>query len=108
MDQCVPDRVPRGQSPFSLHRKSSLIFVQVRDWKELVVLVSFLAIVVGVGLGAANNFWGQSHHNNRLLAKNDELVPEARLSSMMIGYLFSAAGLFIMAWTGDAAIQWTG
>lgn len=65
--ESVEEYVSRWITAFSIESQEVglLPFVQVREWDELSVLVCFLAIVVGVGLGAAINFQGQSHYNER-------------------------------------------
>ncbi|KAJ6095353.1 hypothetical protein N7486_006099 [Penicillium sp. IBT 16267x] len=79
-------------------------FQELRGWNALVGALPFLALLVGILLGAVVNMVNQRFYSRRFQAK----VPEARLPPMMIGSIFFAAGLFILSWTSGPNIFWFG
>ncbi|KAF2684156.1 MFS general substrate transporter [Lentithecium fluviatile CBS 122367] len=83
-------------------------FVQVRHWNQLRGALPFIAIMVGVFFACGINIWGALNYKKVFIANNNRGIPEARLPPMMIGSVFFAAGLFIMAWTSEAPIHWIG
>ena len=83
-------------------------FGEIRHWNMLVSAVPFTAIIVGIVFATMINIWGALNYNKRLVANNGQGIPEARLPPMMIGSIFFAIGLFIMAWTSKASIHWIG
>ena len=85
-----------------------IMFEGERGWNQLVGNLPFLAILVGILLGAATNVIAQKHYNKRFTMNKNRPVPEARLPPMMVGSIFFAAGLFITAWTSSRNIHWAG
>lgn len=83
-------------------------FQEIRGWNALVGALPFLALLVGILLGAAVNVINQRFYSQRFQANNNRPVPEARLPPMMIGSIFFAAGLFILGWTNGPDIFWFG
>ena len=85
-----------------------IMFEAERGWNQLVGNLPFLAILIGILLGAATNVIAQKHYNKCFAMNKNRPVPEARLPPMMIGSIFFAAGLFITAWTSSKKIHWAG
>lgn len=83
-----------------------IIFQETRGWNEFVASLPFLAVLIGVILGAAVNVWNQSYYNNAYKANDYNPVPEARLPPMMIGSILLAGSLFIIGWTSFSQIPW--
>lgn len=86
-----------------------IVFEEVRGWNLLVGSLPFLALLVGVFIGAVGNVLNQKFYLARFKANNNKPVPEARLPPMMFGSIVFAAGLFIFGWTGYRRdIHWIG
>ncbi|KAJ4298241.1 hypothetical protein N0V90_006140 [Kalmusia sp. IMI 367209] len=83
-------------------------FQQIRHWNAVVGSTPFMATVIGVCFAAGIILWGQIFYRKQLIANKGNPVPEARLTPMMIGSVFFAAGLFIMGWTSKLNIHWIG
>ncbi|KAI9689653.1 MAG: hypothetical protein M1820_010123 [Bogoriella megaspora] len=83
-------------------------FQEERGWNEVVGALPFLAILIGILIGAAGNLLNQRFYVKRFRANNGRPVPEARLPPMMVGSLFFAAGLFIFGWTSSRNVHWIG
>lgn len=83
-----------------------IIFKETRGWNELVGSLPFLAVLVGIILGAALGVLNQKYYNNTYKANGYKPVPEARLPSMMIASVVLAGGLFIIGWTSSPQIPW--
>ncbi|KAL9092347.1 MAG: hypothetical protein Q9165_004521 [Trypethelium subeluteriae] len=81
-------------------------FQEERGWNLVVGALPFLALLLGILLGAAGNLLNQRFYVSRFRANNGRPVPEARLPPMMIGSIFFAAGLFILGWTSSRTITW--
>jgi hypothetical protein len=81
-------------------------FQEERGWDMVVGALPFLAILLGILIGAATNLLNQQYYLKRFHANGNRPIPEARLPPMMIGSVFFAAGLFIFAWTSDRRIFW--
>jgi MFS family permease len=81
-------------------------FQEERGWNMVVGALPFLALLIGILIGAAANLLNQKYYFKCFKAAGNRPVPEARLPPMMIGSIFFAAGLFIFAWTSDKSIPW--
>ena len=81
-------------------------FQEERGWNMVVGALPFLAVLLGILIGAATNLLNQQYYLKRFHANGNRAIPEARLPPMMIGSVFFAAGLFIFAWTSDRRIFW--
>lgn len=76
------------------------VFENSRGWNKLVGALPFLAMLVGIFLGAAGNILNQKFYVKRWRENRCRPVPEARLPPMMAGSFIFASGIFIFAWTG--------
>ncbi|KAL1985761.1 hypothetical protein VTN96DRAFT_7383 [Rasamsonia emersonii] len=83
-------------------------FQEERGWNMVVGALPFLALLVGIMIGAAVNVTNQRFYVKRFKANNNRPVPEARLPPMMLGSIFFAAGMFIFGWTSSRHILWIG
>ncbi|KAK4633580.1 Efflux pump bik6 [Fulvia fulva] len=81
-------------------------FEEERGWNELVGSLPFLAMLVGICIGAFANFFNQKFYISRWKANNFRPVPEARLPPMMGGSIVFAAGLFMFAWSSQPSTPW--
>lgn len=85
-----------------------IIFQETRNWNEFIGALPFIAVLVGIAVGAGVNIANQKYYNSRYIANNSVPVPEARLPPMMIASVVLAGGLFIMGWTSTASVHWFG
>lgn len=85
-----------------------IIFQETRGWNEFIGSLPFIAVLVGIAVGAGVNIANQRYYNSRYIANNSVPIPEARLPPMMIASVVLAAGLFIMGWTSTASVHWFG
>ncbi|KAL1966500.1 hypothetical protein VTN77DRAFT_4422 [Rasamsonia byssochlamydoides] len=83
-------------------------FQEERGWNLVVGALPFLALLIGIFIGAAINVTNQRFYVKRFKANNNRPVPEARLPPMMLGSIFFAAGMFIFGWTSSRHIFWIG
>lgn len=81
-------------------------FEETRGWNSLVGSLPFLALLIGVLIGAVGNIFNQKFYVRRWKAANFHPVPEARLPPMMGGSILFCAGLFMFAWTSSPSIHW--
>ncbi|KAK5118774.1 hypothetical protein LTR85_007980 [Meristemomyces frigidus] len=81
-------------------------FEEVRGWNKLVGSLPFLAMLLGIIIGAGANLFNQKFYLTRWKANHCRPVPEARLPPMMFGSVIFVAGLFIFAWTSAKNIPW--
>ena len=81
-------------------------FEELRGWNALVGSLPFLALLIGILIGAVANVLNQKYYFSRLEKNDFKPVPEARLPPMMGGSVFFAGGLFLFAWTSSAHIHW--
>ncbi|KAL3419525.1 MFS multidrug transporter [Phlyctema vagabunda] len=81
-------------------------YIEIRKWSPIEAALPFLAVFLGIILGAIMCFHNQSFYIKRLVANNEKPVPEARLPPMMLGGVFLACGLFIFAWTSGPRTHW--
>ncbi|KAL1305427.1 hypothetical protein AAFC00_002312 [Neodothiora populina] len=81
-------------------------FQETRGWNELIGALPFLALLLGIMIGACANIMNQKFYIKRFKAAGNRPVPEARLPPMMFGSVSFCAGLFIFAWTSPAHIHW--
>lgn len=83
-------------------------FQEERGWNMVVGALPFLALLVGILIGAVVNVTNQRFYVKRFKANNNRPVPEARLPPMMLGSIFFAAGMFIFGWTSPRHTFWPG
>jgi MFS family permease len=83
-------------------------FQEERGWNTVVGALPFLALLVGIFMGAATNITNQRFYIKRFKANNNRPDPEARLPPMMLGSVVFAAGMFIFGWTSPRTIHWIG
>lgn len=76
-----------------------IIFAQTRDWDEIHSNLPYLAVLIGITLGAGVNLLNQTHYNKHFRSNDNRPVPEARLPPMMLASVVLAAGLFVIGWT---------
>ncbi|KAK5131015.1 hypothetical protein LTR08_001365 [Meristemomyces frigidus] len=76
-----------------------LAFEDLRAWPRFTASLPFLAMLLGMALGAATNLLNQPLYLQRWRANHHRPVPEARLPPMMLGSLLYVAALFAFAWT---------
>ncbi|KAF2401657.1 MFS general substrate transporter [Trichodelitschia bisporula] len=81
-------------------------FQQERGWDLVVGSLPFLALLIGILIGAVVNLANQKYYMKRFNANNCRPVPEARLPPMMIGSLSLPTGLFLFAWTSSRNSPW--
>nr|POF04883.1 efflux pump bik6 [Quercus suber] len=82
------------------------VFETLRGWNHLVGSLPFLAMLIGVLIGAAANLLNQKYYLGRWKANHFRPVPEARLPPMMFGSIIFVAGLFMFAWSGRPDVFW--
>jgi len=85
-----------------------VVFQENRGWNQVVGALPFIAVLLGIMLGAATNLANQKYYFKKYQEAGDRPVPEARLPPMMVGSIFFAAGLFIFAWTAPPQFHWIG
>jgi MFS family permease len=85
-----------------------IIFQDTRGWNEFIGSLPFLAVFVGIAVGAGVNVANQKYYNAVYIANNSVPVPEARLPPMMVASVVLAGGLFIMGWTSTPSVHWFG
>ena len=83
-----------------------VVFEENRGWNQVVGALPFLALLLGICIGAVANILNQKFYIKRFHAAGDHPVPEARLPPMMYGSVSFCAGLFIFGWTADPSIHW--
>lgn len=83
-----------------------IIFFENRHWPRFVAELPFLAILVGVVIGAGINCANQANYNKAYRAAGNRAVPEMRLPPMMLGGILFAGGLFMAGWTANPSIHW--
>lgn len=82
------------------------VFQTLRGWNSLVGALPFLALLIGILIGAAGNYFNQKFYIKKWTENDYRPVPEARLPPMMVGSVLFTAGLFLFAWTADPEIFW--
>jgi len=70
-------------------------FEEIRGWNQLVGSLPFLAMLLGIIIGAGANLFNQKFYLKRWKANNCRPVPEARLLPMMGGSVLFVAGLYV-------------
>jgi len=82
-----------------------IAFEEIRGWNIGMVGVSFVSIILGIGLAMC-----VMPIQERLYARHcrNGAVPEARLYLMMVGCIFMPISLFIFAFTSYKGIIWVG
>lgn len=81
-------------------------FEETRGWNQVVGALPFLALLLGILIGAVANVLNQRFYFKRFQAAGNHPVPEARLPPMMVGSVSFCAGLFIFAWSSTPNIHW--
>lgn len=80
------------------------MFEKERGWNQLVGKLPFLALFIGIAIGAVVNIYGQRFYRSKMSEKG--VVPEARLPPMVVGSISITLGLFIIGNTADAKFPW--
>ena len=75
-----------------------IAYQEIRGWGPVVGGTPFLALLVGIFVGAGANILNNMYYFHRMQQNDGRPVPEARLPPMMIGGVVFTAGLFIWAW----------
>lgn len=83
-------------------------FQEIRRWNALEASIPYTAVIIGVFFAACVIMWGAMRYKKLFETAGGKVAPEARLFPMMVGSVFFAGGLFIMAWTADPSIHWIG
>ena len=83
-----------------------IAFQEQRGWNEGVGALPFIAITLGVVLGAGVIVYTSKTRFARKLAKHGRVVPEERLVPMMIGAVVFPIGMFWFGWTSSPNISW--
>lgn len=81
-------------------------FEEKRGWNKLIGSLPFLAMLIGIMIGATANWFNQKYYVSKWKANNYRPVPEARLPPMMAGSVFFTAGLFMFAWSSGPDVFW--
>ncbi|KAH6974340.1 major facilitator superfamily domain-containing protein [Ilyonectria sp. MPI-CAGE-AT-0026] len=81
-------------------------FHEDRGWSSGVSALPFLAIIVGVILGAVIIVIFSKTRFTRIINEKGRLPPEQRLLPMMIGGACFPVGLLWFAWTSNPRISW--
>lgn len=81
-------------------------FEQERGWNSLIGSLPFLAMLIGILIGASANWFNQKYYVKKWKQNNFRPVPEARLPPMMAGSIFFTAGLFMFAWSSSPDVFW--
>ncbi|KAI9675315.1 MAG: hypothetical protein M1817_001218 [Caeruleum heppii] len=77
-----------------------------RHWSQGVGALPFLSISVGILLGLVVIVIVAKTRFARKMAEHGRIVPEERLTPMMLGAFCLPIGLFWFAWTSDPRITW--
>ena len=83
-----------------------ILFEQTRGWDPVSGSLPFLALLIGILLGAIVVALNQRYYNRAYHAAQGVVMPEARLPSMMVGSVIFAGGLFLIGWTADPTLPW--
>ncbi|KAJ5492411.1 major facilitator superfamily domain-containing protein [Penicillium expansum] len=83
-----------------------IIFHETRGWSPVVASLPFLALIVGIIVGALVNIFNQRFYLKKMRAAGNKPCPEARLPPMMAGATVLTGGLFIMANTAENQFPW--
>ncbi|KAF2160646.1 hypothetical protein M409DRAFT_70378 [Zasmidium cellare ATCC 36951] len=83
-----------------------IIFQEVRGWNEVVGALPFLAMLLGIVIGASATYFNQPFYMKRLKQNGGKPAPEARLPPVMLGSVFFTGGLFMLAWSSSRAVFW--
>ncbi|KAI9034918.1 MFS transporter [Aspergillus affinis] len=82
-------------------------FGEIRGWTHAgIAAIPFIAIIIGVLLGACLIIYTTKTRFARKLAKHGKVVPEERLVPMMIASVLLPIGLFWFGWTSSPNISW--
>ncbi|KAJ5963087.1 hypothetical protein N7481_013392 [Penicillium waksmanii] len=82
-------------------------FGEIRGWTHTgIAALPFIAIIIGVLLGACLIIYTTKTRFERKFAKHGEVVPEERLVPMMIASVLLPIGLFWFGWTSSPNISW--
>lgn len=80
------------------------VYQKQRGMNKIVGALPFLALFVGILLGAIVLAANTGYYFKKFKANGNRAVPEARLPPMMFGSLIFAAGMFIFAWTATPPV----
>lgn len=83
-----------------------ILFEQARGWDPVIGSLPFLALLIGILLGAIVVALNQRYYNHVNHGTQGLVAPEARLPSMMVGSVVFTGGLFLIGWTSDPSMPW--
>ncbi|QDS71086.1 hypothetical protein FKW77_009045 [Venturia effusa] len=81
------------------------VYQKERHLNKITGALPFLAITLGILLGAIVLLANQGYYFRKFKANGDRAVPEARLPPMMFGSVVFASGMFIFAWTASPPVH---
>ena len=81
-------------------------FQENRHWESGVASLPFLAILIGVVIGAGASAYITKTRFARKIREHGRLIPEERLPPMIVGAFILPIGLFWFAWTSNKNIHW--
>ncbi|EED23207.1 bicyclomycin resistance protein, putative [Talaromyces stipitatus ATCC 10500] len=81
-------------------------FQTQRTWSPGLASLPFLAITVGVVIGACGVVYHSKSRVARQVKEKGRVIPEERLIPMMVGAVLLPGGMFWFAWTSDPSISW--
>ncbi|KAI1296157.1 MFS general substrate transporter [Xylaria venustula] len=77
-----------------------------RGWSAGLASLPFIAIIIGILLGAGFIIWYTLTRYVTQLRTHGKLAPEERLPPMIVGAVLLPVGLFWFAWTSNKSIPW--
>ncbi|KAF5855575.1 hypothetical protein ETB97_008974 [Aspergillus alliaceus] len=83
-----------------------ILFEETRGWDQITGSLAFLALLVGILLGAIVVALNQQYYNHIYSTSQCMPSPEARLPSMMLGSVVFTGGLFLLGWTANPQLPW--
>ncbi|KAF2456447.1 MFS multidrug transporter [Lineolata rhizophorae] len=83
-----------------------IAFQEDRGWNMGVGALPFIALLLGVLIGAIIIVSITKTRFARKMEKHQRVIPEERLIPMILGGFLFPAGLFWFAWTADPGINW--
>lgn len=82
-----------------------IAFHEVRHWEPTTASLPFIALAIGLTMGAAGVIWTTKVHTQVKVQKGT-FKPEDRLPSMAVGGFLLPIGLFWFGWTSNPQITW--
>ncbi len=81
-------------------------FIFDRGWSATTGSLPFLALLIGILLACVIIGLHSFYYVGRRYIATDQLKPEDRLPTMILGSILLPVGLFWFAWTADPSIHW--